>query len=150
VPRNRLIKAEELSRAVQLAARRGTDGVIVLVDADEDCAVELAEQIRLSIPGHLGSRTKVCIAVREVEAWFLAALPELSGRASVLPGRPPQADAETVAGAKGRIAQHRVDGRYSSAVDMVRLMAQLDIDEAKARSRSGRHLDAALASLLAG
>ena len=44
VPKDKLLKPGELERAVNLAARRtsATDGIIVLVDADDDCPAELA------------------------------------------------------------------------------------------------------------
>ena len=44
VPKNKLLKPDELERTVNLAARRtsATDGIIVLVDADDDCPAELA------------------------------------------------------------------------------------------------------------
>ena len=44
VPKDKLLKPGELERAVNLAARRtsATDGIVVLVDADDDCPAELA------------------------------------------------------------------------------------------------------------
>ena len=52
VERNRLLKARELERAVELAARlTGQDGcILILLDADDDCPAEIAPQIVLTGP----------------------------------------------------------------------------------------------------
>ena len=48
VPKNRLLAKGELERTVEQAARRaGPDGaLLVLVDADDDCAAELGQSLR--------------------------------------------------------------------------------------------------------
>jgi len=81
IPANRLIKAGELERAVELSVRKlgGLGGIFVLLDAEDDCPAtrgpELATRARAARPDFpIG----LCLAHREYEAWFLAAAGSLA------------------------------------------------------------------------
>jgi hypothetical protein len=52
VPRGKLTKKDEFQRAIELAARRTTtaDRILVLFDADDDCAARLAPQLHDALP----------------------------------------------------------------------------------------------------
>ena len=76
VKRQRLLKAGELERAIELAARQaGADGgILILLDADRDCPAELGPIILTRATAARGDRAiRVVLAKVEYEAWFLAA-----------------------------------------------------------------------------
>ena len=52
VKRQQIVKAGELERAVELAARRAgvNDGILILLDADSDCPADLTPVRRQRIP----------------------------------------------------------------------------------------------------
>ena len=83
VRRDRFVNREDEFRRHLLlaAAKAGASGwVLILLDADDDCAVEasriLLERARRVIPHR---RVSVVMAVREYEAWFIAAADSLDG-----------------------------------------------------------------------
>ena len=83
VKRDRFLKENELERYVDLAARQsGPDGgVLIVLDADDDCPPELAATILRRATRARSDRTiKVVLARREYEAWFLAAADSIAGR----------------------------------------------------------------------
>ena len=125
------------------SAKCGTSGwVLVLLDADDDCPVELAAFIRSRAAQIIPNRPAsfVC-ANREFEAWFLACAPALHGRRGLVIGdgeRPENPDA--VRGAKEWLSRHIPNGRYRETTDQPALCALIDIEMARARSRSFRKL----------
>lgn len=79
----------------------GPGGVLVLVDADDDCPallgpqlVSFAHRARPDIP------ISVVVANREYEAWFLASAESLRGHRGLAADLSPPADPEAVSGAK--------------------------------------------------
>lgn len=140
VTRGTLGKTGELERYVELAARSfgETGAVLVLLDADDDCAASLGPELlarararRPDVP--IGA----VVAVREYEAWFLASAASLRGRRGLelqleAPGHP-----QGVRDAKGWLQDRRTDGlAYSPAVDEPALTALFDIDAARGAAPS--------------
>ncbi len=117
LPRAKITNPAELSRVVELQPRRAGDsgGVLVLFDADDDCAVDLTKSIRASYAG--GRQFGLVVAVREYESVLLAA----QGI--------PAADAEAKRDAKGEL--RRLLGQYRETVHQARLSAALDIVSAR-------------------
>ncbi len=145
VQRDRFLnRPDEFRRMLLLAAGKCQPAgwVLVLLDADDDCPVELAASIRARaaeiIPNCPASF--VC-ANREFEAWFLACAPVLNGRRGLViaDGDQPK-NPDAVRGAKEWLSQHMPNGRYRETTDQPALCAALDIDMACARSRSFRKL----------
>jgi hypothetical protein len=135
LPRSKFLSPAEFGRAVELQARRVEDrgGVVALLDADDDCAVELVKQIRSAYGGH---RSFGLIApVREFESVFLAAH---GIRADV---------AESKRDAKGEMK--RLLGAYRETVHQARLSATLDLDRAR-ECRWFRKLEKELLAVLDG
>lgn len=140
VPRSRLIKRGELESRVEAAGEQvpGPGGILVLIDADDDCPGELGPQLldraRQARPDKV---VAVVIAKREFEAWFLAAAPSLAGHCG-LPDvlTSPQAP-EEVRGAKEWLTQ-RMTGpaAYHPVPDQALLAAQFDLQMARERSDS--------------
>ena len=137
--RGTLIVPGGIEQAVQAQARRvaSDGGVLVLIDADDDCPAELgphllgrARQARSDIP------VSVVLANREFEAWFLAAAPSLAGHCVLEEVAVPD-DPEQIRGAKEWLSRQRTDGgRYSPTVDQAVLASHFDMKMARAGSPS--------------
>lgn len=136
-PKGRLLKAGELERAVDLAARytQPSGAVVVVVDADDDCPAELgpallnrAQSARSDVP------LSVIVANREFEAWFLAAARSLRGVRGLANDFEPPPDPEGVRGAKERLRGLR-GWRYSETIDQPALTQAMDLEAAR-NSRS--------------
>lgn len=137
-----LNREEEFVKKLRLAASFcGVAGwILILLDADDDCPNEMAEQIRakaaMVVPLH---HVSVVLANREYEAWFIAAARSLHGRRGfVCPGEVP--DAESIRGAKQWVSKNVPAGAYHEVVDQPALSAAMDLDQAHANSRSFRKL----------
>ncbi len=76
-----LLKAGGVEGFVQLAVRRSRcEGVLVLLDADEECAYYLAQGLAVRVQGLAVPKPVVVVAAKcEYEAWFLASLPTIAG-----------------------------------------------------------------------
>ena len=111
--KNDLVKAGGLERYAGLAVSKAPLArVLVLLDADTDCAAELgpALQARLdSVPGIASGRAVV--AVREYENWIIGDASALSRDSSFRGTISTPADPEGVTDAKTWLRQHRGSGR---------------------------------------
>lgn len=125
VPKTKLVTAGELERYIELAARRvgGRGGVLVVLDAHDDCPAELgpalldrARVVRGDTP------IAVVLAKREFEAWFLAG--------ALVSGTPRQQPEEV------RDAKKRVGPTYKPTADQAAFTARLDLDVARLSSPS--------------
>lgn len=141
VSRNKVVKAEELERAVEITARRvGDNGaVLVLLDADQDCPAELgpvllarAQAVRPSMA------ISVVLANREFESWFLAGLESLRNERSISEDAAFDGDPEAVTGAKERLSS-MMARRYAETLDQPAFSAKLDLVQAR-RAPSFRKL----------
>ena len=130
VPKSRLLAAGELERTVEQAARKaGTDGaVLVLVDADDDCAAELGRSLRERARQARADRDiAVVLPVREFEAWFLASAESLGGHRGLPVQLESPPDPEAVRDAKGWLSARMTTGRiYGPRVDQAALAQALD------------------------
>ena len=144
--KDRLVR--DLEKYVQYALMiPGSAGVLVLLDADGDCArdlaVGLAERIRAL---GLSKPVAIACATQEYEGWFLASLESIRGRP--IKGRPGLSEAahcdgstETVADAKALLTRFMPSGRaYKETTDQAPLTAYLDLSLVYERSRSFRRL----------
>ena len=83
--RTEIVREQDFKRAIQLARLRSeTRAVLVLFDADDDCARDIvppmrqwAQEVAPDLP------CAVVLARREYEAWFLAALESLRGQRNI-------------------------------------------------------------------
>jgi hypothetical protein len=140
VGRDSLTKAGGIESVVKQAGLRlGPGGrILVLLDADDDCAATLGptllKRIEEAVPDR---RTAVVLAVREFEAWFLAAAPSLAGCRGLGDDLAVPADPETPRGCKEWLTRHRVDGHvYRPAADQAALAAVFDMKMARTNSPS--------------
>jgi hypothetical protein len=139
VHRDRFLnRTEEFTRVIRLAARE--DGfILVLLDADADCAVQIAEKVATQAHGVASHRTvSVVVAVSEFEGWFLAAAESIAGHRGLAadirtPPRP-----ERIRDAKGWLSERMEQGRYHEVSDQPALAKIFDVDAAAVASRSFR------------
>ncbi|MFW5920462.1 MAG: DUF4276 family protein [Polyangiales bacterium] len=133
-PRSKLLRAGELERAVELAARRtGSEGaVLVLVDSNDKKPCVLGPKLlSRAKTARSDVRLSVVLAKKEYEAWFLAGARSLAGKAGFAPDLTPPPDPESIRDAKGWLAARRT-GKYREVIDQPRLTALLSLEEARA------------------
>ena len=136
VMRDRVLKAGELERTVELAARQTQpDGcILILLDAENDCPAETAPEVLRRAQAARGDRAiRVVLATSEYETWFLAAADSIAGRHGIYALTEPPADPESIAGAKEWLRQRMPAGRrYRETLHQPALTAIFDLDAARA------------------
>ena len=133
--RNRVDRAGEFERAVELASRdAGEKGLIlVLLDADKDCPAELAPALASRAEAvRPDGMTRVVLAKTEFETWLLAAAASLRGRRTIAESATPPNDPEAVRDAKAVLSSWMPDNRsYRPTRDQAALTAVFDLDAAR-------------------
>ena len=134
-PRNKVVKENELERAVEFVARQigGQGAIFIILDSDKDCPAELgpallhrASQARSDLP------IAVVLAKHEFEAWFLAAAESLRGRRGLKNNLNSPDNPEAIRGAKEWLSQRMEAGRtYRETQDQPALAALFDIEQAR-------------------
>ncbi len=126
-----------LEKAAGHARNEGASGMLILIDADDLCAVEASTAISPVLASTTGFEySRLVFVVREYEAWFLASAETLVDGAVAFEGDP-----EAYRDAKGRLESHLgLEFGYSETGDQPRFSARLEPDLAYARSRSYRKL----------
>lgn len=135
--RCKVVQPDELERAVEYVARRlpRPRAILVLLDADDDCPAQLGpvlleriKKVRSDVPA------AVVLAMREFEAWFLAAIESLCTPDNVIVS--PRA-VESIRDAKRALT--RSLGRreaYSPVADQLTLTWKFDMQLARKHSDS--------------
>ncbi len=151
VPKHKLQKTGELERTLDLAIQKaeGACGILILLDADDDCPRETAPALltraRDAWPNvHI----QIVLAKMEYEAWFLGAIDSLGeeNQAGLRPGR--DYNPEGIRGAKERLEQI-LGNHYSETVDQPAYTSLFDLGEARANCPSFDKCWRCLESLLA-
>jgi hypothetical protein len=140
IPRSKLIAPQGIEDAVNAKASEvtGSGGILVLIDADDDCPAErgpgLLARARKARPD---KRIAVVLANREFEAWFLAAAPSLAGKHGFPDTFPSPADPEAPRDCKGLLTRARAHGfPYKETVDQAPLASVFDMQAARRNSSS--------------
>lgn len=134
IPRSKLLREGELEKAVNLAAAKvaPSGGLVILIDADDDCPATLAPDLLKRVHA---ARSDLHVAVivpkREFESWFLAAAESLRGRFRPSEDSFPPAAPEEIRGAKEWLRERLVGSRYSATVDQPALAALFDLQQAR-------------------
>lgn len=135
VSRDKVVKAGELERAVELAARRAsTDGrILIVLDAEKDCPKDLApELLRRAMKARSDREIRVVLAKTEYEAWFLAAASSIAGKRRIAPSAVPPEDPESIGSPKVWLRRRMPsDEPYSETVDQPALSAVFDLEAAR-------------------
>jgi hypothetical protein len=151
VHRDRFLrKNEEFRRILLLASAKAAGGtVLVLLDADDDCPVLLAQRIIDQGEQFVRDcRLAVVIAQKEYEAWLLAAAASLAGKRGLAADVAPPPNPDAVRNAKGWLSERMGNARYHEVTDQAALTAVFDIHAAEATRRSFRKLRKEVAAAL--
>ncbi len=134
-PRNKVVKENELERAVEFVARQigGEGAIFIILDSDDDCPAELGPELL-----HRASQTRsdlpiaVVLAKQEFEAWFLASAESLRGKRGLKSDINSPNNPEAIRGAKEWLYQRMQTGNtYSETSDQPALAALFDIEKAR-------------------
>lgn len=140
VPRSKLAMPEHLARLVQAAAENvaGRGGVLVLLDADDDCPAKLGPLLQEAAQGaRPDKRVRVVVANHEFENWFLAAGQSLAGKKGLADPLQLPAQPEGVRDAKGWLSRNMTTGHsYKPVVDQTGLVKIFDMQAARRASGS--------------
>ncbi|WP_371779027.1 DUF4276 family protein [Streptosporangium subroseum] len=140
VPRSKLIACGGIERAVLQASYQvdGLGGILLLIDADDDCPATTGPALLERARQARGDREiSMVLANREFEAWFLAAASSLAGCRGLADPLEPPADPEGPRDAKGWLSARKTDGTsYRPTVDQAALAAVFDMAQARKNARS--------------
>ena len=144
--RSNLTKPDGVERVFGYAAG-SHDAVLIVVDADKDCPVEMARElagrVRVLAPP---IPTAVVAAKSAFEAWLLADLESIAGkrvkgRVLIPAGVRRPEDPDEVRNAKSALIALMAKGTtYKETTDQPALASMIDIDLVRERSRSFRRL----------
>ncbi|NPV59606.1 MAG: DUF4276 family protein [Actinobacteria bacterium] len=142
VARNSIVREGKLENAISLLVRdrRNIDCILVLLDADDDCPVELGMDLLGRCRRCTNIPTRVVIANREFEAWFLGSKTSLRGIRGIRIDAEIPADPENIRGAKEHLSRNMIGRRYIEVDDQPALAARMDINLAFRKCRSFRKL----------
>ena len=141
-PRSKLVQADELRRAVDLAdlklkGTRSTFGsglILILLDADADLPCELGPRLLQMAFRERDPQLSCVVANVEYETWFVAAassLPKFLNLPDAVPSDP-----EGLRQGKGWIKRYFNGAKYSEVVDQPRLTYAMDLHLCRQRSPS--------------
>lgn len=129
-----LVRSGGVEKAAKLAnIRLGGEGIIVLLmDSDGQCPAQLGPALlaRLrSVCGHL--KTTAIVAHQEYENWFIHASQSLTKRPDFENSISHPSDPDGIRDAKGWIAKHKINKKYSEILDQPSISANFDIHSAR-------------------
>ena len=130
--------------------KSGCGGILVLVDADDDCPVtkfhemsQRFEQSGIRVP------VQVVCAHREYESWFLASLDTIKGKHNIPETAVLASSAEAIADPKKWLSDHMPHGMvYKETTHQASFTASIDLELAFQNSRSFQRLCHALEQLV--
>lgn len=128
----------EMERYIELALSRQPDRVLAILDLDDGCAVDEAQEFydrALIVRGERGTAIDICFCVKEYEAWFLCCADHLFSTDSNLFD---VSTGEEIRGAKERVSA-LMDGHYKETTHQLQFTRQIPFDILFGRSRSFRH-----------
>ena len=134
-PRNKVVKENELERAVEFVARQigGQGAIFIILDSDVDCPAELGPALlerALQIRGDLP--IAVVLAKCKFEAWFLDAAESLRGQRGIKDNIDSPEDPEAIRDAKGWLSKRMEHSRtYRETRDQPALAALFDFEQAR-------------------
>lgn len=143
--RDKLIKPEELEKAVKLAALKLAEPslvpdpwlILVIIDAEKDCPAELGPKL-LAIAQHARSDLDIsCVLANvEYETWFVAAAGSLSDYLNLAETEAAPELPEGARAGKSWVGRHFKGIKYSETVDQPAMTARMDLALCRRRSPS--------------
>lgn len=150
VKRSQVVRDGELERAIIQATRSrvGATGVLVLLDADDDCPATLGPRLCERAGEVTNVPVRVVLAKAETEAWILAAVESVRGCRGIRDDAVSPQSPEDVRDAK-RALSARMEGSrgYVATDDQPALLERLDLRLAEQRAPSFAKLARDLAAL---
>jgi hypothetical protein len=124
--------------------------ILWIMDCDDDCPINRVAELRLALGGmYCPVPIRFALLVREFESMFLH---DPEGCRSILPipaGVIFPAEPESIRGAKEWLTRCLPSGQaYKPSVHQTKLVAAANLEHLRARSRSFRHLESALLSIV--
>jgi len=150
---------DDLPRMLDYAAKDPRcAAIVVMVDADEECAQELAQKIsKIARIRNISLPVATVCPNAEYETWLIASIDSIKGRpigqrgATIELGATCPEDVETISDAKkwlsDRMPKHFT---YKPGQDQIALTTMMDLSLASERSRSFRRLRHAVEEVVAG
>lgn len=146
--RSKMLDPKAIQAAYKRSAVQGpVSGVLILLDADDDCPRELSDAVANALGDIWGPAVEVVAANREYEAWFLAGVESLRGHRSILADANFPTDPEMPRGAKERLKGMMTES-YNEMVHQVVFSSMVDLAIVYERSRSFRRLCSAVETLV--
>lgn len=138
VKRDRIVKEGAIERTVEqlLRDRENVGGILVILDADDDCPAELGPELLRRCKQVTGLPVAVVIANKEFEAWFLGAKESLAGTRGVVANAVAPQNPEDIRGARERLSQNMRGRRCVSVDDQPAFAVQFDMNLARDRCPS--------------
>jgi uncharacterized protein DUF4276 len=138
LPRSKLMNAVELSRAIALGRLKmkemeGPHLILVIMDADDKCPVSVVQALHTQHQALFAvTRTSIVLAVREYEAWFLAANMSEADHRNLRAVTPVHANPEQVANPKAVFQRDflKPGFTYSETVDQPRFTSCMSLASA--------------------
>jgi hypothetical protein len=151
IPKSQLLRPGELEKAVEALTRQigRNQPLLVLLDADNDCPKDLANQLRARCHAkHADVTISIVIANKEYEAWFLAAAKSLAEQRGLAEQLDRPTDPESIQGTKEWLTARMPAGdSYSPTRHQSAYSELMDLSEARG-ARSFRKLEKELGRLL--
>ena len=125
-----------------MALRPRPTGILLMIDADDDCPVALGEHMR-SLAKEIRPDAPVFTVIpnREFEAWFLASASSFAGLFDLPNDLETPKNPESIRDAKGWFTKRMPPGiKYRESFHQKRFVKHLDLEVARANSRSFRKL----------
>lgn len=142
VKRQKVVKPGELERALAVAILDSDcEGVLVVIDADEDCPAVLGPALAIRAQEAVGHiPVGIVLANTEFEAWLIAGLAGLRGQRGIDDDARVDREPDTLASPKGVLDRLMRDRSYLETDDQAAFAARIDLDAARRASRSFRKL----------
>lgn len=140
-----------LANHIEYLRAEAPDGVLILLDLDDECPVVAAREIATRVrDAGLPFPVAVVFATREFEAWLIASIETVSaGDPRFSEALTYDGDPESIRGAAEWL-EAQTNPAYDKATDQKPFAARIDFATARIRSRSFRRLCDALDELAAG
>ncbi len=131
VKRNKFVRDGELERAINqgIKDRNNIKGIVVILDADDDCPKILAQHLLLRCMNVTELPSIVILAKKELEGWFLGGKESLRGYCGISHNSIAPSNPEEIRGAKEQLSRNMENNRrYLEVDDQPSLAARLDFE----------------------
>ncbi len=153
IPADAFFDSNKLSKYLEIAIADREDRHLVLLlrDADDECPVEVANNILAIVAEIAKVEVLVVVAKCEYESWFIAAAPSLAGKRGLPNDLSVPGNHHSIRGAKEWLSRRMGQRRtYGETVDQPAFSGLMDLNMACANPSFRRFHDRVLAFLRGG